>query len=145
MAHYIRVLLTLGSWLVLVAASVIAEEKKAESKIQSGRDDTPANVLSNEEWKRVDVAVNRALTWLAASQQPDGSFPTLDSGQPAVTCLCTMAFMAHGHMADEGKYGNQLERATEYAIGCQKANGLITLVGLNGPEIARDVEHDIGV
>ena len=37
-----------------------------------------------------------------------------------------MAFMAHGHMAGEGKYGKQLERATEYVIDCQKANGLVT-------------------
>ena len=56
-----------------------------------------------------------------------------------------MAFMAHGHMAGEGKYGKRLERATEYVIGCQKANGLVTRVGPDGPEIRRDVEHDIGV
>ena len=48
-------------------------------------------------------------------------------------------------MAGEGKYGKQLERATEYVIRCQKANGLVTLVGPDGPEISRDVEHDIGV
>jgi hypothetical protein len=112
---------------------------------QNSIDDTPANVLSPEEWKRVDVAVDHALTWLAASQRPDGSFPTLDTGQPAVTCLCTMAFMAHGHIGGKGPYGKQLELATEYAIHCQKANGLVTLVGPDGPEITRDVEHDIGV
>jgi hypothetical protein len=56
-----------------------------------------------------------------------------------------MAFMAHGHMAGQGKYGGRLERATEYVIGCQKANGLVTRVGPDGPGIRRDVEHDIGV
>ena len=38
-----------------------------------------------------------------------------------------MAFMAHGHMAGEGQYGKRLERANEYVVDCQKANGLVTL------------------
>ena len=99
------------------------------------RDDSPANVLSPAEWERVNRAVDRALSWLASQQQSDGSFPTLDLGQPGVTCLCTLAFMAHGHVPGEGPYGAHLERATEYALGCQKENGLITLLGPDGPEI----------
>ena len=47
-------------------------------------------------------------------------------------------------MTGEGQYGKRLERATEYVINCQKANGLVTLVGPDGPEIARNVAHDIG-
>jgi hypothetical protein len=107
-------------------------------------DDSPAKVLSAEEWKRVDVAVERALAWLATEQQPDGSFPTLDSGQPGVTSLCTMAFMAHGHTAGEGTYARQIERARDYTMRCQKENGLITLIGPEGEEISRQINHDIG-
>src|SRR5690349_4573039 len=55
-------------------------------------DNAPSNVLSPNQWRRVDLAVSRALTWLANQQLADGSFPTLDSGQPGVTSLCTMAF-----------------------------------------------------
>src|SRR4051794_12957126 len=102
MANGLRVLLRLGGLLLLMRAPALAQEKLAAPKVQTRHDDTPADVLSHEEWKRVDIAVNRSLTWLADGQKPDGSFPTLDSGQPAVTCLCTMAFMAHGHMAGEG-------------------------------------------
>src|SRR5687768_3516756 len=49
---------------------------------------TPADVLSSDEWRRVDAAVKRALDWLAAQQTADGSFPTLETGQPGVTSLC---------------------------------------------------------
>src|SRR3954470_14614092 len=129
MASRLRVLLRSCGLLLLATAHALAQEKIAEPKVHAPSDDTPGDVLSPEEWKRVDIAVNRSLTWLADGQKPDGSFPTLDSGQPAVTCLCTMAFMAHGHMAGEGKYSKQLERATEYVIGCQKANGLVTRIG----------------
>src|SRR5215204_99375 len=69
----------------------------------------PRDVLSTDEWNRVDAAVERTLTWLAAQQRPDGSFPTLDTGQPAVTSLCVLAFMAHGHMPGHGPYGGRLE------------------------------------
>jgi hypothetical protein len=117
----------------------------AAQETRSARPDTPDNVLSDQEWRRVDAAVDRALVWLAGQQQPDGSFPTLDLGQPAVTCLCTMAFMSHGHVPGEGRYGAKLDAAVNYVLGCQKQNGLISVVGPDGPRISRGVEHDIGV
>jgi hypothetical protein len=118
--------------------------REAASRVSSGRDDLPGNVLSEAEWQHVDRAAARALQWLARQQQSDGSFPTLDLGQPGVTCLSTLAFMAHGHLPGEGPYGRQLERAVDYALRCQKPNGLITLLGPDGAEISRDIGHDIG-
>jgi hypothetical protein len=56
-----------------------------------------------------------------------------------------MAFMAHGNLPGDGKFGTQLQRATEFVAGCQKANGLITLIGPDGPRISRAVDHDVGV
>ena len=78
-------------------------------------------------------------------QQSDGSFPTLDSGQPGVTALCVMAFIAHGHLPGEGVYGKRLERATDFVLSCQKENGLVTLIGPEGPVITRQISHDLGV
>lgn len=145
MATPTRSLLIFAVALLLVRQPAQAEDQTATSSGRVNRDQAPADVLTRSEWKGVDAAVNRALDWLAANQQPDGSFPTLDSGQPAVSCLCVLSFMAHGHMAAQGKYGKPLEQATEYAMQCQKANGLLALVAPDGQEISRDVPHEIGV
>src|SRR5262245_29223537 len=103
MAKLFRLHMTLASLLFLAALPVFAEDKPAAPASSADRDDAPTDVLPREEWKRIDVAVNRALTWLASNQRPDGSFPTIDNGQPGVTCLCAMSFMAHGHMVGEGR------------------------------------------
>jgi hypothetical protein len=105
----------------------------------------PADVLTAGQWERTDAAVDRSLSWLAAQQQPDGSFPTLDMGQPGVTGLCILAFMSHGHVPGEGRYGDQLARAVDYVAACQKENGLIALIGPEGPTITREIEHVLGV
>lgn len=104
----------------------------------------PSEVLSREEWQRTDAAVARALQWLAAVQQPDGSFPSVDLGQPGVTSLCVLAFMAHGELPGSGRYGKQLEHAADYVLSTQKENGLLTVIGPDGPEISRAVTHEIG-
>lgn len=104
----------------------------------------PAEVLSQEEWQQVDSGVERGLAWLAAQQQRDGSFATLPQGQPGVTSLCLMAFVAHGHMPGSGPYGEQLEKAVKYILSCQQENGLIALVGPRGKQIHRNVSHEIG-
>jgi prenyltransferase beta subunit len=140
------------TWTVLLMVLVSAQAQTtealrpivAESSTKRARDNTPANVLTADEWKRVDAAVKRALRWLSAQQQSDGSFRTIDNGQPGVTSLCMMAFIAHGHVPKDKQFGKQLERATDFVISCQKPNGLVTLVGPDGPEISRNLDHEIG-
>jgi hypothetical protein len=56
-----------------------------------------------------------------------------------------MAFMSHGHLPGEGPYGVRLEQATDYALNCQKPNGLVTLLGPEGLQISRAVAHEMGV
>jgi hypothetical protein len=106
--------------------------------------DAPSNVLSADEWKRVDASVARALRFLASRQQPDGSFPSLPNSQPGVTSLCVLAFLAHGHNPSEGDFGQRLERALDFIISCQKKNGLIALAAPDGFRIDRNVTHEIG-
>jgi hypothetical protein len=108
--------------------------------------ENPRDVLSRPDWKRVDSATERALRWLAAQQRDDGAFPTIDTGQPAVTSLCVMAFLAEGHLpGDGGPYGRRLQRALEYILGCQKQNGLIALMGPDGSRIDRRLSQEVGV
>lgn len=143
-----------GACLLLVTvAQLRAQEKvvtrsgtRGSATAKAARpDDTPANILSSEEWRRVDRSVDRGLAFLASQQQPDGSFPTLPYAQPGVTSLCVLAFMAHGHAPGSGPYGDRLERAVKFIIGCQKPNGLIMLVGGDEPQISRIIDHDVGV
>src|SRR5882672_6865797 len=133
---------------VALCGRVDAQEPRAvpasELAAKRATDDRQSKVLTPDEWRRLDVAIDRALDWLVAQQQPDGSVPTLERGQPGVTGLCVLAFMAHGHSAGEGKYGQQLDRAVEFIIGCQKQNGLITRLGPEGPRITQDVANEIG-
>ncbi len=68
----------------------------------------------------------------------------METGQPAVTSLCIMAFIAHGHVPGDGPYGKTLERATDYVLSCQKQNGLVTRLGPDGPRITRLVGREIG-
>lgn len=113
---------------------------------QSLAPESPSDVLSAAEWKRVDAAVERALAWLAGQQQANGSFPTLETGQPGVTSLSIMAFVSHGHVPGEGRYGMQLERAIDFVLSCQKQNGLVTLLGPEGSLVNRHVpDHEIGI
>ncbi|WP_010584301.1 prenyltransferase/squalene oxidase repeat-containing protein [Schlesneria paludicola] len=83
------------------------------------------DLLSSTEWKRLDDAIDRALSYLASRQSPDGAFTTAPVGQPAITSLCILAFLSRGHAPREGQYGAQLDRAIEYVLAQQQDNGLI--------------------
>jgi hypothetical protein len=107
-------------------------------------DDDVKDIMSADEWRRVDSSVDRALSFLISQQEQDGRFPSYDNAQPAVTSLCLLAFMAHGHTPGHGIYGERLERALKFIISCQKKNGLLMLVGPDEPQISRGVDHMIG-
>jgi hypothetical protein len=102
------------------------------------------DVLSADEWDEVNDAVDRSLDWLADQQQRDGSFPTAPWGQPGVTSLCVLGFMSHGHLPGEGEHGEQLAKAIDYIVACQKANGLLAFVAPRSQELDRNISHDIG-
>lgn len=101
-------------------------------------------VLTTEQEQQLDRSIDRGLSWLATQQLPDGSFPSIDLGQPGVTALCEMAFMAQGKKVGEGRFGKQLQRSIDYILTQQKPNGLISLRGPDGSPISRMVSHQIG-
>ena len=103
-----------------------------------------SDILTPLEWQRIDGSIERSLEYLAAAQQRNGSFPTQNNGQPGVTSLCVMAFVAQGHMPGEGPYGEQLDLALRFIVNCQKKNGLLALVMPNGERISRNIDHDRG-
>src|SRR6478672_12435905 len=107
-------------WLVIalglcvrVDAQPRSEAVAKELVAKRAADDPQSKVLTPDDWRRLDASIDRALDWLLTQQKSDGSFPTIERGQPGVTSLCVLAFMAHGHTAGEGKYGPQLDRAAD--------------------------------
>jgi hypothetical protein len=141
------IVLAIGLAQCVAAPLLVMAQSSLEPRVVAQTADVaaPRDVLSPSEWRRVDASVDRALAWLASEQQSDGSFSTLESGQPGVTALCVMAFISHGYMPGAGRYGPNLDRATDFVLGCQKENGLVALVAPDGPEITRQVSHDMGV
>lgn len=84
-----------------------------------------SDLLSADEWQRLDTAVDHGLAFLSRTQRPDGSFAAPESGQPGITSLGVMAFLSRGHIPGEGPYGQQLARAIDFVVGTQHDDGLL--------------------
>ena len=115
---FLRVTLAM-SLIMSVAIPLVAQDK---AKPESG----PASVLTLAQWEQVDRSVDRALAWLATQQRPDGSLPTHDMGQPAVTALGVLAFLSRGHLPGEAPYGRHIEKAVQFIVSCQRDDGLFS-------------------
>jgi hypothetical protein len=101
-----------------------------------------ADALTPAEWERVDRGIAKALTWLADQQQPNGSFPTQDLGEPAVTSLCVMAFLSAGHQPDKGQYGETINRAIDFVLECQQPSGLFSYLAPTSIAITRNANYN---
>jgi len=89
-----------------------------------------STLVADEFEQQIDTGVNKAIRWLANNQQGNGSWPSESYGDStAATSLAVMAFMAAGHVPDEGPYGRNITKAIAWVLAEQQANGL--LVGNN--------------
>jgi len=109
-----------GAWLSIVA--ILAGPLRAQDAADEQR-----------QLVRVEAAVDRGLEYLAAQQQPDGSFPTGVSGKPntGVTALCLLAFMGRGHAPGRGPYRETVGRTIEFLLDSRQENGLVVRPGGN--------------
>src|SRR5688572_5203158 len=93
---------------------------------KDGSSESLAAVLPEGKWQQVEGSVDRALSWIAARQSADGSFPTTEAAQPAVTSLAVMALLSRGHQPGFGRYGAAMERGIDFVLSCQSADGLFS-------------------
>lgn len=132
-------LLYLGSF----TESGLAQGLNSETELTSvGTDGVIASntnlsaALPASDWARVETSVDRGLQWLASQQADDGRFPSNEAGQPAVTAMGVMAFLARGHLPDQGRYGEQISRAIDFVLSTQRRRGYFSLLPVLPP-----VEH----
>lgn len=83
--------------------------------------------------RQIDTAVGSALSWLAESQQPSGAWTLANSSEStATTSLGILAFLAGGHMPDEGPWGARISRAIKWVISQQREDGLLGHASVQG-------------
>ncbi len=78
---------------------------------------------------KTEASVMRALRWLKAVQNTDGSWP---HNKVAMTGLCILTFLAHGEKpGDSPEFGETVQRAMEFLITEQErtGGGLFTKAG----------------
>ncbi len=117
--------------LLTSAVSPVRAQEEAEPLFAGSSNLSSA--LPPGEWARVESAVDGGLAWLASQQQADGSFPSDDIAQPAVTALAVMAFLSRGHVPDEGPYGSDISRAIDFVLSTQSYRGYFSLLPVTPP------------
>ena len=111
----------------LPSAAVAAGEADASNATSATATAKPlAAVLPKEKFHQLEQSVDNALAWISSQQKDDGSFPTTDQSQPAITSLCILAFLSRGHQCGIGPYGEQLNRAVDYVLSCQQPDGALS-------------------
>ena len=121
---------------LLIAATLLAPAVAGAPGALQG---TPAIVVTDGQVE----AVEGGLAWLAANQEPNGSwigkigyklntdydYTEADQGHVGVTSLAGMAFMAGGHLPGRGEYGAAVERALDFVLACVQDDGYVTYKG----------------
>lgn len=108
---------------------------------QRGSADDVRDILSPAEWQRLDRTIDDGLRYLSSQQSVDGSFKTIQAGQPAITSLCILAFLSRGHLPDQGPYGKQLSQAIDFVLSMQRDDGLLCNLPVESSYVQLGVSH----
>jgi hypothetical protein len=99
------------------------------------------NVRAEELPQRYQDAINKGLAWLAKTQLRDGHWEASGGAYPvAMTGMSGVALLMEGSTLREGKYADNVRRATDWLMNVTQRNGLIS--PLNG--MGRGYMHDHG-
>jgi squalene cyclase len=71
--------------------------------------------------QQTQKAIDKALEWLAGKQNADGSWgDTQYPHNTAITAFAMLAFMAQGHLPNQGLYGPEVARGARFLIASQR-------------------------
>ncbi|MAO22910.1 MAG: prenyltransferase [Phycisphaerae bacterium] len=92
------------------------------------------NPLDQEITPQLDAAVKAGISYLATTQEADGSWASGRYGKNvAITALACLALMSDGHMPGRGELGDVVDRGVEFMLSSSNDSGLITSEANNGP------------
>lgn len=96
---------------------------------------SPQTIFADDPDPQVDQAVVRALEYLAAQQKPSGGWvvDVFGGETTSATSLAVMAFLAAGHVPEEGPYAPTIRRGIQYVIDQQRGDGLLVSRHGHGP------------
>jgi hypothetical protein len=119
-------------WGAVVAAALAAPGRAAAD------DGIPTDLYTPE----IRASVERGLEWLAEKQKENGAWECIvgyklneryetygdkAADHVCVTAIAGMAFLAHGSVPGQGKYGRTVEKALDFVLSCQReGDGYIT-------------------
>lgn len=81
-------------------------------------------LAETERGAQTEAAVNKALQWLQARQEADGSWAGQD--RVAMTGLAVLTYLAHGEVPGNAPYGDTVTRALKYLLSRQDAKGVFS-------------------
>ena len=117
------------------ATKADAPHKEGGGFVEGRMGDVPEGA-AEQVTPETDRAIEQGLTWLAKSQNADGSFGSGGyRGNIAVTSLAGLAFMANGSSPGRGPYGSQIDKALLYVMDNTAPSGFISVpnAGTHGP------------
>jgi prenyltransferase beta subunit len=66
-------------------------------------------------------AVAKGLTWIAANQNPDGSWSDGKyAHNTAITSFALLAFLSQGHLPNQGQYGAEVAKGMRFLLAAQR-------------------------
>lgn len=101
--------LPLLAFLLLVTVPVAAAQPPASDPADKDK------VKMDEQTK---AAVEKALKWLKDQQNADGSWGS--TTKTAMTSFALLAFMANGHVPNQGNYGPEVSKGIRYLLSCSR-------------------------
>src|SRR5687767_13553296 len=122
---------------ILIVVALVAAPSRAADAPAKKPDlaERPNQVRGDEITPQQQEAVRRGLSWLAAHQQPDGSFGAGGgAGKHAgITALAGLAFMQAGNLPGRGQYGDNVQKCLDFVLASCQESGLISSDQSHGP------------